>query len=73
VHERALRENTIAREQLQGALDSRVHIEQAKGVIAHQKSVDMDVAFKTLRDYARSHGQRLRLVAESVVNRSLIL
>lgn len=73
LHERAVRENETARQQLQGALDSRVLIEQAKGVIAHQKSVDMDVAFKTLRDYARSHGQLLRSVAEKVVHRSLVI
>lgn len=73
IQERTLRESDVARQQLQHALDSRVIIEQAKGVLAHQHNVDMDVAFRTLRDYARSNGLLLRSVAEQVVNRSLTI
>ena len=73
LHERAMRESNVAREQLQYALDSRVIIEQAKGVLSYSNAVDMDVAFQTLRRYARSNGIGLRDVAERVVNRSLVL
>lgn len=73
LHERTLRETDVAKQQLQHALDSRVLIEQAKGVLAHTHLVDMDEAFRTLRDYARSNGLLLRNVAEAVVNRSLVM
>ena len=73
LQERAIREADIAKNQLQHALDSRVLIEQAKGVIAYMRDVDMDEAFQTLRSYSRNHGLNLRDVAELVVNRSLAL
>jgi GAF domain-containing protein len=73
LQERAIREADIAKTQLQHALDSRVLIEQAKGVVAYSKNVDMDVAFHTLRAYSRSNNLNLRDVAASVVNRSLSL
>lgn len=73
LQERAARENDIARDQLQHALNSRVVIEQAKGVVAQTKSVDMDAAFNMLRQHARSNNLNLRDVAEQVVSRSLIL
>jgi GAF domain-containing protein len=55
-------------EQLQGALDSRVIIEQAKGVLAGERQISVDVAFGILRGHARSHNASLRHVAEAVVN-----
>jgi GAF domain-containing protein len=73
LQQRAIREADTAKRQLQHALDSRVLIEQAKGVIAHTRGVNMDEAFRTLRDHARSHNLNLRDVAESVVNRSTSL
>jgi GAF domain-containing protein len=73
LQERAIREADIAKNQLQHALDSRVLIEQAKGVIAYMRDVDMDAAFQTLRSYSRSNNLNLRDVAELVVNRSLSL
>jgi GAF domain-containing protein len=71
LQERAIRESDIATAQLQHALDSRVVIEQAKGVISQVRDVDMDEAFRKLRSYARSHSLNLRDVAELVVNRTL--
>jgi GAF domain-containing protein len=73
LQERAIREGSQAREQLQRALDSRVLIEQAKGVVAQQRDVGMDAAFKTIRDYARFNGRNLRDVADEIVNRKLLL
>ncbi len=67
LHERAFREADTAREQLQHALDSRVIIEQAKGVIAHTEGVSVDDAFEILRDRARRSGRKLSLVAREAV------
>ncbi len=67
LHERSLRESGIARSQLQHALDSRIVIEQAKGVIAQTENVDMDTAFQVIRATARSSGTRLSEVARRIV------
>jgi transcriptional regulator with GAF, ATPase, and Fis domain len=67
LHERSLRESDIARTQLQHALDSRVVIEQAKGVIAHTENVDMDTAFRLIRARARNRSMRLSEVARQIV------
>ena len=73
LHERAIRESDLAKDQLQRALNSRVVIEQAKGVLAQTRSVNMDEAFSLLRNYARANGLRLHDVAEQIVTRSLNL
>jgi AmiR/NasT family two-component response regulator len=54
-------------EQLQGALTSRVLVEQAKGVIANQAGISPDEAFVVLRRHARSRRLRLSELARSVV------
>jgi GAF domain-containing protein len=58
-------------EQLQGALHSRVVIEQAKGIIAASEEISVDEAFQRIRAWARNHNQGLRAVAEEVVERGL--
>lgn len=73
LQERAIRESDDARQQLQHALNSRVLIEQAKGVLAFTHSANMDEAFALLRDYARRNGIPLVDVAERVVTRTLAL
>ncbi|HZC53900.1 MAG TPA: GAF and ANTAR domain-containing protein [Mycobacterium sp.] len=59
--------------QLQQALDSRVVIEQAKGLIAAHREVTMDEAFQILRRHARDHNAKLRAVASAVINLGLRL
>ncbi len=54
--------------QLQHALDSRVVIEQAKGVMSERFSLDSEEAFETLRRAARSHRMRLHDLASMVVS-----
>jgi hypothetical protein len=67
LHQRILTHSEVVNQQLQAALNTRVIIEQAKGVIAERGSVDMDVAFGLLRSYARSTQQRLADLARAVV------
>lgn len=57
--------------QLQIALDSRVVLEQAKGVLAQRGDIDMDRAFAVLRGYARDHNLRLTDTARAVAARDL--
>ena len=68
LHERNVRRRETVAEQLQGALNSRVVIEQAKGKLAERLSIDMDRAFTMLRDYARNSNQHLTDVARNFVN-----
>jgi len=73
LHERSIRESGILTEQLQMALNSRIVIEQAKGVISHTRGVSIDDAFALMRQYARSHSVGLSIVAARIVDRSLRL
>jgi GAF domain-containing protein len=68
LQERSVRRSETAAEQLQAALTSRVIIEQAKGKLAERLSIDMERAFKMLRDYARGSNQRLTDVARNFVD-----
>jgi len=61
----------VLNEQLSGALNTRVVIEQAKGVVAERQGLDMDQAFATLRNHARNHNRRLVDVATDVIAGSL--
>lgn len=58
-------------EQLQQALESRVVIEQAKGITAQAQRVSVDEAYALLRRHARSHHTSVRAVAEAVVRLGL--
>ena len=66
-HRAALQAHIVA-DQLSHALNSRVLIEQAKGVIAERAQLDMDQAFSWLRHHARSHNLLLVDVAQSVID-----
>jgi len=68
LQDRYVRRSEAVAEQLQGALNSRVVIEQAKGKLAERLSVDMDRAFGLLRDYARNNNQQLTDVARNFVD-----
>ena len=58
-------------DQLQQALDSRVLIEQAKGMIARRNDIDVDKAFELLRAHARSKRIKLSNLARDVVDRAV--
>lgn len=69
--ERAISRGAIVNDQLQKALNSRVVIEQAKGIISERCGVGMDVAFGRLRGYARDTNQRVSDLARRVVDGDL--
>jgi len=73
LQERSIRETSTVTEQLQRALESRVIIEQAKGVLSVVDGIGIDEAFNRLHDYARSHNLTLRAVAQGVAARTLHL
>ena len=62
-----LRQQEQLSEQLQQALESRVVIEQAKGITAQQSSVTVDQAYQRMRRHARNNNASLRVVAEAIV------
>ena len=71
VNEKTAADHATVNQQLQHALNSRIVVEQAKGVLAHTGGLEMDAAFEVLRRYARDHGRRLTDVATEVTRREL--
>ena len=71
IRERSLRERNMLVGQLQAALNSRVVIEQAKGILAEYLTITVDEAFTLLRNYARDHNLKLSEIATDVVNRKI--
>jgi len=67
LRQRAIHRRDVLSEQLRTALNSRVTIEQAKGVLAERLQVDMDQAFEILRSHSRNHNRRLSDLALAVV------
>jgi AmiR/NasT family two-component response regulator len=59
-----LLERTI---QLQTALDSRIVIEQAKGILAERNLTTPEEAFKAMRRDARSRRMKLHVLAAGIV------
>jgi len=71
LQQRSLHRVSQLAEQLQTALNSRIVIEQAKGVLAEYGQVDMDGAFNALRSHARRINAKLGVVAQQVVRREI--
>lgn len=67
LNQQTLIHSELINQQLQSALNTRVIIEQAKGVLAERGNVDMDQAFVLLRSHARRTRQRLADAARAVV------
>ena len=63
----------LLNDQLSNALNSRIIIEQAKGMVSQATTCDMDQAFARLRSYARDHNERLTNVATRVVDGALVI
>jgi GAF domain-containing protein len=66
-----LRTQRTLAEQLQTALDSRVILEQAKGVLAERYGMAPDTAFEIMRSYSRAERLRLRDTARAVIEDGL--
>lgn len=64
-------DSTVLNDQLNEALNSRIVIEQAKGMIAQRLRLDMPAAFTRLRNHARNHNHRLADVANDIVRGTL--
>ena len=58
-------------EQLSQALEHRIVIEQAKGVVSERAGIDMVEAFSRLRSYARAHRLPLISVAQAALDGTL--
>lgn len=71
LHHRASIEAELLNEQLNQALNSRIIIEQAKGVLAGSEAVTLEEAFTSLRGHARRTRRRLADVATEVVDGTL--
>jgi GAF domain-containing protein len=67
LNERAIRNQVELSEQLQTALQSRILIEQAKGVLSAQAGIGVERAFALMRTHARRAGEPLTTVAGAVV------
>ncbi len=67
LQQRSAHRSTMMAEQLQHALNSRVAIEQAKGVLAERNGIGVEAAFNALRRHARGHNLKLTDVALGVV------
>ncbi len=71
IQDRAAEDRNLVNEQLQNALDSRVILEQAKGVLAYSGHLDMAAAYAALRQYARDHNIKLTELSRALVNRAV--
>ncbi len=71
IQDRAAADKNLVNEQLQVALDSRVVLEQAKGVLAYSGDLDMPAAFAALRRYARDHNIKLTELSSALVSRAV--
>jgi GAF domain-containing protein len=56
---------------LEAALDSRIVIEQAKGILAQHDQISVDNAFTRIRSFARAHQLLLSATARQIVDGTL--
>ncbi len=71
LHERATQSQHTLSEQLQGALNSRVVLEQAKGILAERHNLTVAQAFEAMRTHARNSGQPLSRMAAQIIDGTL--
>ncbi|MEV8371090.1 GAF and ANTAR domain-containing protein [Kribbella sp. NPDC056861] len=68
LQERIVRQGEVLAEQLQSALNSRVLLEQAKGIISERAGIAVDDAFVLMRTHARRNRLQLGAVASAVID-----
>ena len=71
LQERAVKQGAQLATQLQGALNSRIVVEQAKGIVSERLQVGMEEAFALIRGYARSGRRRLSEIAVELIDGTL--
>lgn len=73
LQQRLLADSAVVVGQLQAALESRVAIEQAKGMVAEQNGVEVGEAFWLIRNHARVHNVKILDVAAAIITRDITL
>lgn len=68
LQQRSAHRSTMMAEHLQRALNSRVVIEQAKGVLAERDAISTEEAFNAMRLYARDQNIKLTDLAVAIVH-----
>lgn len=71
LQERAIHDSRAFSAQLEVALESRIVIEQAKGIVAERDRVSVDEAFQLIRRFARDHNRLLSDTARQIITGSL--
>lgn len=71
LQERIIRDKTVLTEQLQSALNTRILIEQAKGIVAEQTGLSVVAAFSAIRSFARNDRQTIPRVATAIIDGTL--
>ena len=67
LQQRSIHRSSLLAENLQSALNTRIVVEQAKGVLSERGQMPMDQTFDLLRSFARSHNLKLSELARSIV------
>lgn len=73
LHQRAVQRRDVVTIQLQGALNGRILIEQAKGFLAERRNISVEDAFLLLREHARAGDGKLLDVARAVIDGTLTI
>ena len=71
LQERSIRDAHAFSTQLEVALESRVVIEQAKGIVAEHSHFSVDDAFERIRSFARAHNRLLSETARQIIDGTL--
>ena len=68
LQERVIRDKSVFASQLEIALESRVAIEQAKGIVAEHNRITVDQAFELIRQFTRDHNRLLSETARQIID-----
>lgn len=71
LQERMTRRHELLSEQLQSALNSRVLMEQAKGMLSERATIDVEEAFALMREHSKRTERSLAHVANDVIDGSI--
>ena len=68
LQQRIIRDKTVLTEQLQAALNTRILIEQAKGIVSERAGLSMTDAFQAIRNHARRQRLSVTAAATAVID-----